>query len=165
MTFFNFKVIYIQEKGGRNIFKILIIIIFISIAYEDIKKHEISNLKLIVLMFVFMLKSLKFDALNYISSSMHIFPFFILMVLEEILGKDVIGFADIKLMAILNFFIVRISIKEVYIDFSTIYLISSLYSIIKIAYCKYLRKISIKESLNSYIPFTPFILLYYVMYI
>lgn len=128
---------------------IFIFIILLIISYFDFKTLEIENYLLIILTILILLNK----ELDIYSSALYTFPLISLLIIEEFINYEIIGFADIKLMYILGFSIKNNDIYSIISFYKLTFILAFFYSII----IKLFRN-------EKYIPFAPFLSISYIFF-
>lgn len=145
----------------ENIIIFLKYLILFYICLVDIKKKiicEKSFLFLIILGFI--VSCIEKDITNfYIGICVFSMPLLILYITEDYINKELIGFGDIKLTMAIGGFLKYKMIEDVINFYFILYLISGIIAIFLVIYFKFNNK-KIK-----YIPFAPFIVVTYIIFI
>lgn len=147
--------------------KVLIIVIMFLISIIDIKTMEIPNILLLIMLILSVfIHNDNIGFKNILSSALFIYPFFILILLEEIIKKEIIGFGDIKYIAILGFLVNKTDFNFLIFIYTKIYFFSFIY-IIFLYIVFFIRTKNIKKSYylllkREYIAFSPYITLAFI---
>lgn len=137
---------------GRDLINILIIINFVIIIKEDIKKREIPNSCNIILFILGLILNGKNGILG---ASIYLAPFFLIYgYLSDLLKKDSLGFGDLKLVFSLGAILGNRDYFEVlkFLNFSFIF--ASLYILLEFI---------LKKEIRKELPFGPFLILSFLV--
>lgn len=133
---------------GRNLIYILIIINFIIIIKEDIKKREIPN-SCNILLFILGL-NLNGES-GILGASVYLAPFFLIYgYLSDLLKKDTLGFGDLKLIFSLGAILNYRNYLEVIKFMNLTFILATVYILIEFI---------LKRRLRRELPLSPFLIL------
>lgn len=144
----------------ESIFICIHIIIICFICYFDIKNQIILDKLTLSLIILGIVKSFVFyESIEVKIIGMGVFPIIFLLIygyLSDILGKELIGYGDIKFMGAIGFYHSYNSIEEIMILYNLVAFVGFLFII-------FLKFYSKKDIKNMRIPFAPIISLGYLL--
>ncbi len=114
------------------IFNLLFNLFFLISSYNDIKKREIPELCIIIMFLIVIIRLIIYKNFSetYISISIYCLPFYIILILETYLKKELIGLGDIKLMLIIGAYFSNINLYFLNLYYTLMYGLALLYIII-----------------------------------
>ncbi|WP_067142046.1 prepilin peptidase, partial [Oceanivirga salmonicida] len=134
------------------IFKILFNLFFLISVYEDIKKKIIPEFCIILMLIIAIINAIIYKnfSILYYSISIYCLPFYIIIIIETYLQKELIGLGDLKLMLAIG----------AYFSNTDLYFLNLYYAL---TYTIALISVIIFQPKEKYIPLAPMLYISYLI--
>ena len=143
----------------NNIIEVVKYCIFFRIIWVDVKKRIIPEESAVILIILGLITAVQNDNLEkyYLGICAYSMPMIVLYILEDYFGKMLIGFGDVKLMMGIGGLLGYFEIEKVLNFYMILYIFSGIVAFLFLFLKKWKK--------YEYIPFAPFIIISYVIFV
>ena len=143
----------------NSIVEVIKYCIFFRIIWVDIKKRIIPEESVVILIILGLIAAIQNGNLEkyYLGICAYSMPMIVLYILEDYFGKTLIGFGDVKLMMGIGGLLGYFGIEKILNFYMILYIFSGIIAFLFL----FLKKLKKYE----YIPFAPFIIASYVIFV
>ena len=143
----------------NNIIEVVKYCIFFRIIWVDVKKRIIPEESAVILIILGLITAVQNDNLEkyYLGICAYSMPMIVLYILEDYFGKMLIGFGDVKLMMGIGGLLGYFEIEKVLNFYMILYIFSGIIAFLFLFLKKWKK--------YEYIPFAPFIVISYIIFI
>ena len=133
--------------------------IFFRIIWVDVKKRIIPEESAVILIILGLITAVQNDNLEkyYLGICAYSMPMIVLYILEDYFGKTLIGFGDVKLMMGIGGLLGYFGIEKILNFYMILYIFSGIIAFLFLFLKKWKK--------YEYIPFAPFIIASYVIFV